>query len=80
MGGRAAVRATTAFDATVEIQHVLPGEVLERFHPQGFQAVELHVRDAVHHRLDVAGTEPQVVSLTVYLDVAAGSGIRAADW
>ena len=48
------VRAAAAVGAGIEVEHVLPGEVLEFLHAEGFELVQLGVVHAVAHRLHVA--------------------------
>jgi hypothetical protein len=52
--GRAVVGAAATVGARVKIQHVLPGKILQPLDTERFQVVQLVIRDAVHHRLDVA--------------------------
>ena len=49
--GRALVRAPSAVGAGIEIEHVLPGEVFEGLHAEGFHLVQMLVVDALSHRL-----------------------------
>ena len=49
--GRAVVRAPAAVGAGIEIEHVLPGEVLEFLHPEGFHLVQMLIAHAPPHRL-----------------------------
>src|SRR5271165_1797198 len=50
--GWAVVRAPPAVGAGVEIEHVLPGEVFELLHPEGFHPVQMLIADAPSHGLD----------------------------
>ena len=60
---RTMVRAAAAIGAGIEVEHVLPGEVLERLHAERFHLVQMLVGDAPPHRLQSAAIQLREVDI-----------------
>ncbi len=56
--GRTVVGAAAAIRTGVKIKNMLPGKILKNFDAKRIQVIELLIRDAVAHRLDIALFNP----------------------
>ena len=61
--GGTVVRTATAIGAGIEVEHVLPGEIFERLHAEGFHLIELLVADAPSHWLESSAVQLREVNV-----------------